>query len=60
MNKDDNRGSITIVRSGVAAGYEGPRFFLTKGEKVEHATLKDMPKKHGAQVHKLFRPQMHT
>ena len=48
MNKDDNRGSITIVRSGVAAGYEGPRFFLTKGEKVEHATLKDMPKKHGA------------
>ena len=47
INKDDNRGLITISRSGLAAGHEGPRFFLVKAEKVEHDIFKDFSRKHG-------------
>ena len=48
MNKDDNRGSITISRSGLASGQEGPRFFLVKAEKIENNAFKNFSKQHGA------------
>lgn len=48
MNKDDNRGSITISRCGLASGQEGPRFFLVKAEKIENKAFKNFSQKHGA------------
>ena len=49
MNKDDNRGTITIARCGLASGADGPRFFLVKGEKVEMRTFQgNFAKKHKA------------
>ena len=48
MNKDDNRGSITIARCGLSAGVEGPRYFLVKAEKIEHKCFHDFAKKHKA------------
>ena len=49
MNIDDNRGSITIARCGIASGSDGPCFYLIKGEKVDLDTFKgDFSSKHGA------------
>ena len=49
MNKDDNRCSITAVRSGVSAGAEGPRFFLAAAEEIKYKTLNaNFSKKHNA------------
>ena len=46
INKDDNRGTVTIAGSGLKNGQEGPRFFLVKAEKVEHSTFKTFAAKH--------------
>ena len=49
MNIDDNRGSITIARCGIASRLDGPRFYLIKGEKVDLETFQgDFYSKHGA------------
>ena len=49
MNIDDNRGSITIARCGLASGSDGPHFHLIKGEKVDLYTFKgDFSSKNGA------------
>ena len=49
MNKDDNRGTITIARCGLASEADGPRFFLVKGEKVEMRSFQgNFSKKHKA------------
>ena len=61
MSKDNNHGSITIVRVGLAVGVEGPRFFLAKGEKVDHVALKKIDKDHSAPAgSKVIELQMHT
>jgi hypothetical protein len=38
-NTDDSRESITAVRTGNAAGNEGPYIFLAKGKKMECKSL---------------------
>ena len=49
MNKDDNRGTITIARCGLASGVDGPRFFLVKAEKIDLDTFKgNFSRKHSA------------
>jgi hypothetical protein len=39
---DDNRGSITIVRIGSAAGCEGPQIFLAAGKTMEVKALNNL------------------
>ena len=48
-NVQDARKSITIVRSGSAAGTRmGPWMFLAEGQKMEHRSMRNLPKNHGA------------
>ena len=48
-NTDDNRGTITIFRCGLASGVDGPRFYLVKAENIDIQTFKgDFAKKHKA------------
>ena len=47
-NTDDNRDSITINRSGLAFGAEGPHMFLIKAKKVDNDCFKNFAKKHNA------------
>ena len=48
-NTDDNRGTITIYRCGLASGFDGPRFYLVKAEKIDIQTFKvNFTKKHKA------------
>ena len=47
-NSDDCRDSITVVRTGSAAGIGGPRLYLAKGKTLDSPTLSDMPKNHNA------------
>lgn len=46
-NMDDNRDSITLLRTGSAAGTTGPWIFLVRGEceKIESSALKNLDKK---------------
>ena len=48
MNKDGNRGSITIARCGISAGADGPRYLLVKAEKIEHKSFHNFDKNHKA------------
>ncbi len=41
-NNEDNRGSITIVRVGNAAGDAGPQVYLLKGKSIPHKKLEDL------------------
>ena len=49
MNSDDNRGTITISRCGLASGVDNHRFYLVKAEKIDIQTIKgNFAKKHKA------------
>ena len=40
ITKDDNRGTITVSRCGLASGADGPSFYLVKDEKIDLQTFK--------------------
>ena len=49
INKSDNRGTITIARCGLAAGVDGPRFYLVKADNIDLQKFKgNFSTKHGA------------
>ena len=49
ITKDDNRGTITVSRCGLASGADGPSFYLVKDEKIDLQTFKgNFSTKHGA------------
>ena len=57
VNMDNNRGTITISRFGLASGVDGPRFYLVKAENIDLQTFKgDFEKKHKAPVGSKFIP----
>ena len=48
-NTDNNRGTITISRCGLASGVDGPRLYMVKSEKIYLQTFKgNFAKKHKA------------
>ena len=47
-NVEDNRVSISVLRSGNAAGVSGPWMFLAEGKKLESKSLRNLEENHGA------------
>jgi hypothetical protein len=47
-NTNDFRDSITVIRTGNAAGDQGPQIYLLKGKRMEVSTFKDLHRNHSA------------